>query len=81
MWLLMILEKKEIITDWWNDKYLSLDFVHGGTTQEQSSLPIFITVCFTFYFSTLQISHTLFDNFLFQEYVYIYFFYLVLYLC
>ena len=34
--------------------------IHGGTTQDQSSLPIFIAVCFTFYFSTLQISLTLF---------------------
>ena len=27
----MILKKKEMISDWKNDSYLSLAFVHGGT--------------------------------------------------
>ena len=29
----MILKKKEIITDWKNDSYLSLAFVHGGASR------------------------------------------------
>ena len=29
----MILKKKEIVTDWKNDSYLSLAFVHGGTSR------------------------------------------------
>ena len=62
-------KKKEIITDWWNDTYLSLEFVHGGTTQDQPCLPTFIT----FYFSPIQISVTLLEITFFREYIYIYF--------
>ena len=77
----MILEKKKKKTDWRNNTYLSLDFVHGVITQDQSSLPIFITVCFTFYISTLQISLTLFLINFFSRIRPHLFFFLVLYLC
>ena len=31
--------KKEIITEWWNDMYLSLAFVYDGTTQSSLTQP------------------------------------------
>ena len=46
-------------TDWWNDTFLSLSFVHDGTTQRQSCFPILTTVYFTLDSSALQISLTL----------------------
>ena len=31
--------KKEIITEWWNDTYLLLAFIYGGTTQSSLTQP------------------------------------------